>query len=95
MILNNVKVDTRGIRLFAVHPDVFNLFSVVNSILTKIHLKAWMRFPISGKCKSVQKPHANLLDTPVALTKVFNQVTAHDWETDHLRAVFIDPNDLS
>jgi hypothetical protein len=26
---------------------------------------------------------------------VFYRVTAHDWETDHPRAVFIDPNDLS
>ena len=27
--------------------------------------------------------------------KVFYRVTAHDWETDHPRVVFIDPNDLS
>jgi hypothetical protein len=26
---------------------------------------------------------------------VFHRMTAHDWETDHPRAVFIDPNDLS
>jgi len=36
-----------------------------------------------------------LLQGQEILCKVLLWVTAHDWETDHPRVVFIDPNDLS
>jgi len=58
-ILNTFKCLTRRIWLFAVHPDMLNQLSVVNSTLTMIQLNTWTHFPTSNTLKTSQTQSLN------------------------------------
>jgi hypothetical protein len=44
-MLNTLKLSAKRILLFAVRPNVLNLLSIVNSMLTMIQVKTWTHFP--------------------------------------------------
>jgi len=58
-IQNTFKLRARRIWLFAARPDALNPLSVVNSMLTKIQLKPWTRFPTSNTFKTLQTQRLN------------------------------------